>query len=371
MSSAPPRVRDYTDIEAPTGLSVEVDVGTAYEVVLALFAFGCEDRREYEVGSTWFEQTYADASPALQAGLDLFTAGGELLVGLLGTIHELPGPKSVDALTAHLEAMDPIDLRMLLLRCCAPGAGDAELRAAAAGDLARAEAVLQGPALSADTVGEQRAVKHRGAVAAILEPEPEEFRDLLVDTIRRYAAELLTEPSRLLAILERDAAEKRALAVTTEPEKLVEQATNGVTFARGREVSGVVLIPSVIVRPWVVIAEHGPLRLFAYPVTDDALSADPDAPPAWMVQFYKALGDERRLRIVGILAEGPVGLGDLAERMGLSKSTVHHHVSLLRQAGLVLVTVGADKEYSLRNEVVTQARAMLDAYLGSRGRTKT
>lgn len=63
-----------------------------------------------------------------------------------------------------------------------------------------------------------------------------------------------------------------------------------------------------------------------------------------------------------------MGLGDLAERLALSKSTVHHHVSMLRRAGLVLVTVGAEKEYSLRADVVTQARAMLDAYLGERGR---
>ena len=107
------------------------------------------------------------------------------------------------------------------------------------------------------------------------------------------------------------------------------------------------------------------MRLFAYPVTDEAMSADPDAPPEWVVKFYKALGDERRLRILRILHEGPVGLRDLAERMDLTKSTVHHHVSILRRAGLVRVTVGADKEYSLRTDAVPQAGALLQGFLGS------
>jgi DNA-binding transcriptional ArsR family regulator len=126
----------------------------------------------------------------------------------------------------------------------------------------------------------------------------------------------------------------------------------------------VVLVPSAVVRPWVLISEAGSLRIFVYPVSAETLSADPDAPSPWMVSFYKALADERRLRILNMLASGPASLPEVAERMGLAKSTVIHHIRALRTAGLVLITVGDDKEYSLRPQAIPEAGRLLQAYLG-------
>jgi DNA-binding transcriptional ArsR family regulator len=50
--------------------------------------------------------------------------------------------------------------------------------------------------------------------------------------------------------------------------------------------------------------------------------------------------------------------------MGLAKSTVIHHMRALRTAGLVLITVGDDKEYSLRPQAIPEAGRLLQAYLG-------
>ena len=143
----------------------------------------------------------------------------------------------------------------------------------------------------------------------------------------------------------------------------MEAATNGVTFKLQPEVSGVVLVPSAVVRPWVAITELGSLRIFVYPVSAESLSADPDAPSPWMVSFYKALADEKRLRILNLLASGPATLSEVAERVGLAKSTVIHHIRALRTAGLVLITVGDEHEYSLRPQAVPEAGRLLQAYL--------
>ncbi|MFQ5947793.1 MAG: ArsR/SmtB family transcription factor [Acidimicrobiia bacterium] len=175
----------------------------------------------------------------------------------------------------------------------------------------------------------------------------------------------------MLAVLERDAEQMRAISGTMTAERLVEVATSGITFAGRPNVAGVVLIPSVVVRPWVAALEHGNLRIFGYSVADEQLSADPDAPPSWLVQMFKALGDERRLRILGLLAESSGNLTELAERMNLSKSTVHHHLRILRAAGLVRVTIGADKEYSLRADAVPEASGLLDTYLSQQLETPT
>lgn len=47
-------------------------------------------------------------------------------------------------------------------------------------------------------------------------------------------------------------------------------------------------------------------------------------------QLFKALADDSRVRILEILSEGPLSVGDVAKRVGLSQPTVSHHLAVLR-----------------------------------------
>ncbi len=60
---------------------------------------------------------------------------------------------------------------------------------------------------------------------------------------------------------------------------------------------------------------------------------------AQMVLFLKAMADESRLRILGLLATGEHGVDELAELLGLRSPTVSHHLTRLREAGLVSMRV--------------------------------
>jgi DNA-binding transcriptional ArsR family regulator len=51
----------------------------------------------------------------------------------------------------------------------------------------------------------------------------------------------------------------------------------------------------------------------------------------------RALGDDARHRIVGLLRERAMSTTELAERVGLAKGTVAHHVKVLEAAGLIQV----------------------------------
>ncbi len=51
--------------------------------------------------------------------------------------------------------------------------------------------------------------------------------------------------------------------------------------------------------------------------------------------LHKALGDENRLKMVGLLARRPRYGEELAELLELSPATVSHHLGRLREAGLV------------------------------------
>jgi len=52
--------------------------------------------------------------------------------------------------------------------------------------------------------------------------------------------------------------------------------------------------------------------------------------------LYRALGDETRLRIIGLLAEiGPMPVNVLSARVGLSQPLISWHLRIMRLAGLI------------------------------------
>jgi DNA-binding HxlR family transcriptional regulator len=54
-----------------------------------------------------------------------------------------------------------------------------------------------------------------------------------------------------------------------------------------------------------------------------------------LVDFFKALADSSRLKIVGLLAQQPYSVEELAALLKLKPSTVSHHLARLSEAGLV------------------------------------
>ncbi|MEN8115111.1 MAG: helix-turn-helix domain-containing protein, partial [Actinomycetota bacterium] len=64
---------------------------------------------------------------------------------------------------------------------------------------------------------------------------------------------------------------------------------------------------------------------------------------------------------------GNASLHELADELDVSKSTLHHHMMLLRSAGLVKILVGTDKEYALREDVVPETAAVLQSYIDNPG----
>jgi predicted transcriptional regulator len=54
-----------------------------------------------------------------------------------------------------------------------------------------------------------------------------------------------------------------------------------------------------------------------------------------LVAFFKALADANRLKIVGLLAEQPLSVEQLAYMLSVRPSTVSHHLAQLSSAGLV------------------------------------
>jgi DNA-binding transcriptional ArsR family regulator len=351
MSIDTPRVRDYT--ASDRGLGVAVETSPVYELLLSMFVWGNKNQaEEYEISSTFFEQLETGASATLADELNSMVDCGEIWLSLIGLAQASGTTRSVSDFLGTVTDMDAVALRRVLINgaCTRAGLTDEQAEAAATGDRDAVAMIVKD--------------KYAGtAFKSLLEADATTARSQLIDIITGAQAVLEASISDSLPALRRDAAEKRSLAKSMEPQKLVETATNGVTFKMQPQVTGILLIPSKIIRPWTVIIEHEGMQIFAYSVSDEHLNADPDAPPTYLVDLYKALGDERRLRMLSILAEGDHGLMEIADRVGLAKSTAHHHLRILRTAGLVRVTVGHSKSYSLRRDRVPEAAHLLDAYL--------
>ena len=94
-----------------------------------------------------------------------------------------------------------------------------------------------------------------------------------------------------------------------------------------------------------------------------------------LLAFFKAMANESRLRIVGLLAERERSVQELAELLELREPTVSHHLSALKALGLVSARAeGVTRWHALRLETLTAMnRGLLDqkriARLG-RGRSE-
>ena len=80
-------------------------------------------------------------------------------------------------------------------------------------------------------------------------------------------------------------------------------------------------------------------------------------------QVYDAIADPTRRTILGILAEGELNVGSLAERFPISLNGVSKHVKVLERAGLVQRTVlGREHRLRLNAEPMREASEWLDHY---------
>lgn len=79
-------------------------------------------------------------------------------------------------------------------------------------------------------------------------------------------------------------------------------------------------------------------------------------------QIFKALGDETRLRIMGLLTDGKeLCVCDIMASLGLPQSTVSRHLSKLRNAGLVVDRrQGVWMNYRINQKEIEYGAALFD-----------
>ena len=352
-----PRV---VDVSRPgQGLTVEIDASAAAELLLSIATVIVdEDLDTYELEAARIEEVRAAAPPKLlsQAAELLPEKSAALLLGL---VYTTPKPRTVAAFLEHLAATDPVELRLHLLGYYMKGhhVSDPEtIRRAAERD---PEAIAELLAVAREYTDADKCESLQLAVNR----DPAESKQALLELLSGWNEHVFPqlEPADS-TLAERDAEAKRELVKSLRPEQVVERLAPGIQWVPGPEIDRAVLFPAYTPRPWVYMSEYKRVKIFCPPITLDRERSPGD--PAELVRIYKALGDESRLKLLKRLQEGPISLTDAAKEVGLAKSTTHHHLAILRQAGFVLIQEG-DDTYTLRPDMRPEPGALLKQYLGT------
>lgn len=85
---------------------------------------------------------------------------------------------------------------------------------------------------------------------------------------------------------------------------------------------------------------------------------------------YKALADETRRKILRMLRERDLTAGEIASAFSISKPSISHHLSVLREAGLVTSERrGQEIVYSLDTTVFQDVLAFVLEFVDDRGKS--
>jgi DNA-binding transcriptional ArsR family regulator len=314
----------------------------------------------YEVGEEWFEMVREKATPALLRDIkEVGDASCDAWEHLLGLAYDCPAPRDVPGFLSYLETVGPFELRLHMFgyyqrrfRIHTPL--DIILRAAEGDEEAQQQFLKTSFPENGDW---QRTLRY------LFAQDPVEIKKQVLDILERWYERVFRDlESEIMPFIERDVEAKRALSQSVSLERLVEVATNGFELVPEPGLRKVVLIPSYVDRPWNVPTEYQDAKIFIYPVADESIAEDTQTPPHRLVRLMKALADERRLRILKKLTTGSYSLQEIADDFGVAKTTLHHHLAILRSAGLVLVR-SDERLYSLRQNGMPDVNKILDSYL--------
>ena len=316
-------------------IAAEVAAGTGLALLVALAAASRQPRQELD--------------GELAAALDgVGDNEGEVWLNLFGVGLDGGPPYDVTRLRDELGSLDALELRRHLLGryawswCTLAGVEDIEA-AAAGGDAASAR-LLAHPRYYAGHA--------RDSLSVLLALDADETRARVLRAVEAGSQTLLDGA----AAAELEAAERAAVAKIAVATAItaIERLATGYRYRPEPEAERVVLIPHLEPELPLVLAQHRTARLIAYHAHRDRTNEER------LLELGRALADPKRVEILGLVGRGVGRASALVQETGLSRSTVHHHLSQLREAGLVALEGNARAyEYVPRRAAADDAAALI------------
>jgi DNA-binding transcriptional ArsR family regulator len=338
---------------------LEVDDSPVYEVILSLLASSRPDELVTDDLDGPSARTLRPIPSArLQRAIDRLGGRRCPWDQFVGFAAEMPPPRTVARFLDYLEQAEPIELLLQIAGFYAeplPHHVRAALIDAAGGSRAARDAAVAALCPSDP--------ERQAALSRVLDLALDEVQELIATCIRQGYAEVFTEDeSTIVSLLAADADAKRAL-LTTTPELLI-RITTGVRYIPKPWIESVLLVPTIVMRPWLVGTDYKRVRIYCYSIADDAPSS-PALPPPPVVRMYRALGHATRLRIIKRLAARPLTVAQLCRELDTVEPALRPHLAVLRAARLVEITCADVMTYELRDDLLGMVGQPLEAYLHS------
>lgn len=298
---------------------LESDYAEAYECAASLSAYARRTQHKtLEAGTAWVKETAASLSPSLKNTLQRLGDPERFDTPLF--IRLCPGDRTAEGFANWLSSLSPGELYDL---------------ASSTGD----------------------------SVPAGLPELKDRMAEALLMWNEHYFSRI--NPAILQGLKQAEERLRREIA-SRPPEEVFESATCGMRLSPGMQPPDrVILVPQYHQRPFNISSFYPKLAITLFPV--DALPQPEGFPPPALLRLARALDDESRLRILRFVAEREQAtFTEIVKQIGISKSTVHYHMILLRAAGLLNVYAGSGSKlstYSLRNTDANELGAQLSAYL--------
>ena len=341
------------------GAVVRIVPSTGAELLLSLLHVGDPVAKKRFGEAEWWQKR---AKPAGAAAVKPLQGLGQLgVINLLGLAFDAPDEVDAIGLLAYLDSIPPHEVVLT-----AAGAYRRTMRRQTNGDVIRAAVAgdRQAKAEFKETTIDMP--EWQRSVAFMLSRPADEIGSQVVAAIRRWHEVAFAEREAEVARSQAEcAASLNEIRRTWTVDALMAQVLPGVDYVPPAAVQEVAFVPDVVIRPGLVFLDHRMMSIASFPVSTAQESAD--QPPEQLVRLGKALGDELRLRALRILARGPISLGDLAAELGVPRTTLSHHIGVLRSAGLV--TMGIDDgrwgRLRLRTDGIEQAPDIFRRYLAT------
>jgi DNA-binding transcriptional ArsR family regulator len=320
--------------------TVEIEAGASFELLLSLAAASRAPRD--------------DLAPALGQALErVGDSEGEAWLNLLGIPLDADA-RTADELLRAVDSLEPVELRRHLLGryawswCTLAGIDDIE--AAARGDGAASARLLAHPRYYGGHAAK--------SLSVLLALDPVETRERIADAIAAGSRSLLgASVDDDIRVAESTA---QSLLETRPAGTAIERLTSGYRYVPEPEAERVVLIPHLEPALPLVLAQHRSSRLIAYRATPDRSSEDR------LLALGRALADPKRVEILALVGRGTGTAADLIAATGLTRSTVHHHLTQLRDAGLIALEGHARAyTYISRREASAEAAALVAEVMGT------
>ena len=125
-------------------------------------------------------------------------------------------------------------------------------------------------------------------------------------------------------------------------------------------VKNVCLLPSLHIQPMAFIDHLKDTLYITYSVKN------PKDKLTEVLRFTKALSDEKRLKILQFLSHGSHTFTDIVSEIGMAKGNIHHHLSILRGAGLVNIHIRDERNtfyYSANKRIAGEFSRKIDQFL--------